>query len=185
MLPIDRRAKLGLGRCYQMSRVFLDQTATQNVAIGVLSRQGGHLHIWRDARKDEALLEPARRILREVGLENRGHVLASSLSHGERRQLELAMALATRPSLLLLDEPMAGMGQAETRVIVELIARLSATIAIVLIEHDMDVVMALAKRISVLVNGEMIATGAPDAIIANPLVQEAYLANDARSRAHA
>jgi branched-chain amino acid transport system ATP-binding protein len=184
-LPIHRRAQLGLGRCYQVSRVFLDHTTMENIAIGVLARQGGHLRAWRDARGDNALLDPARRILADVGLAGREHVRASALSHGERRQLELAMALATKPSLLLLDEPMAGMGTAESRVIVDLIAKLSATIAVVLIEHDMEAVMALAKRISVLVNGQLIATGTPDAVIANSAVQEAYLATDGALRNHA
>jgi len=184
-LPIHRRAKLGLGRCYQMSRVLLDHSAIENVAVGVLARQGGHLRVWRDARTDKALLDPARRILGDVGLAGRQHVQAGALSHGEQRQLELAMALATQPSLLLLDEPLAGMGASESGVIIDLIAKLGATVAIVLIEHDMDAVMALAKRISVLVNGQMIATGSPDAITANPAVQKAYLATDGVPRDHA
>jgi branched-chain amino acid transport system ATP-binding protein len=177
-LPIHRRAQLGLGRCYQVSRVFLDHTTINNVAMGVLARRGGHLRGWRDARRDTALLDPARHVLADVGLAGREHVPASALSHGERRQLELAMALATKPSLLLLDEPMAGMGTSESRIIVDLIAKLSATIAVVLIEHDMEAVMALADRISVLVNGQLIATGTPDAVVANAAVQEAYLATE-------
>jgi branched-chain amino acid transport system ATP-binding protein len=184
-LPIHRRARLGLGRCYQVSRVFLDHTTMENIAIGVLAHQGGHWRAWRDARNDNALLDPARHILADVGLAGREHVRASALSHGERRQLELAMALATKPSLLLLDEPMAGMGATESRIIVDLIAKLSATIAVVLIEHDMEAVMALAKRISVLVNGQLIATGTSDAVIANSAVQEAYLATDGAPRNHA
>jgi branched-chain amino acid transport system ATP-binding protein len=185
MLPIHRRAQLGLGRCYQVSRVFLDHTTIDNVAMGVLARQGGHLRGWRDARGETALLDPARHVLVDVGLAGREHVPASALSHGERRQLELAMALATKPSLLLLDEPMAGMGTTESRIIVDLIAKLSATIAVVLIEHDMEAVMALADRISVLVNGRLIATGTPEAVVANSAVQEAYLASDGAPRHHA
>jgi len=184
-LPIHRRAQLGLGRCFQVSRVFLEHSAIENIAVGVLARQGGHLRAWRDARNDAALLDPARRILADVGLAGREHVLASALSHGERRQLELAMALATEPSLLLLDEPMAGMGASESRVVVDLIAKLAATIAVILIEHDMEAVMALAKRISVLVNGQVVATGTPSAVIADPAVQEAYLATDHARRDHA
>ena len=184
-LPIHRRAQLGLGRCFQVSRVFLEHSAIENIAVGVLARQGGHLRAWRDARNDAALLDPARRILADVGLAGREHVPASALSHGERRQLELAMALATEPSLLLLDEPMAGMGASESRVVVDLIAKLAATIAVILIEHDMEAVMALAKRISVLVNGQVVATGTPSAVIADPAVQEAYLATDHARRDHA
>jgi branched-chain amino acid transport system ATP-binding protein len=177
-LPIHRRAQLGLCRCYQVSRVFLDRSAIENIAIGVLARQGGHLRAWRDTRGDKALYDPARQILADVGLSGREDVQASALSHGERRQLELAMALATKPSLLLLDEPMAGMGPAESRTIVDLIATLAATTAIVLIEHDMEAVMALAKRISVLVDGQVIASGTPHVVVANAAVQEAYLATD-------
>jgi branched-chain amino acid transport system ATP-binding protein len=184
-LPIYRRARLGLGRCYQVSRVFLDHSTIENIAIGVLARLGGHLRSWGDARADQALLGPASRILDDVGLSGREHVEASALSHGERRQLELAMALATKPSLLLLDEPMAGMGVTESRIIIDLIAKLATTIAVVLIEHDMEAVMALAKRISVLVNGQMIATGSPEDIVANPLVQDAYLSVDTMTHAHA
>ena len=184
-LQIYRRARLGLGRCYQISRIFLDHSAIENVTIGVLSRQGGHLRAWRDARTDQTLLDPARRVLDDVGLAGREHVQASALSHGERRQLELAMALATNPSLLLLDEPMAGMGVKESRVIIDLIAKLAATTAIVLIEHDMEAVMSLSNRVSVLVNGRMIATGGLDEVIANPLVQEAYLATDRVPQDHA
>jgi branched-chain amino acid transport system ATP-binding protein len=184
-LPIYRRAQLGLGRCFQVSRVFLDHSAIENIAVGVLARQGGHLRAWRDARNDAALFDPARRILADVGLAGREHVPASALSHGERRQLELAMALATKPLLLLLDEPMAGMGASESRIIVDLIAKLAATIAVILIEHDMEAVMALAKRISVLVNGQVVASGTPSAVIADPAVQEAYLATDHARRHHA
>jgi branched-chain amino acid transport system ATP-binding protein len=184
-LPIYRRAQLGLGRCFQVSRVFLDHSAIENIAVGVLARQGGHLRAWRDARNDAALLDPARRILADVGLAGREHVPASALSHGERRQLELAMALATKPMLLLLDEPMAGMGASESRIIVDLIAKLAATIAVILIEHDMEAVMALAKRISVLVNGQVVASGTPSAVVADPAVQEAYLATDHARRDHA
>jgi branched-chain amino acid transport system ATP-binding protein len=184
-LPIYRRAQLGLGRCFQVSRVFLDHSAIENIAVGVLARQGGHLRAWRDARNDAALFDPARRILADVGLAGREHVPASALSHGERRQLELAMALATKPLLLLLDEPMAGMGASESRIIVDLIAKLAATIAVILIEHDMEAVMALAKRISVLVNGQVVASGTPSAVVADPAVQEAYLATDHARRDHA
>ena len=184
-LPIHRRAKLGLGRCYQVSRVLLDHSVIENISLGVLARQGGHLRAWRNARTDGALLEPAQSILVDIGLAGREHVQASALSHGERRQLELAMALATKPSLLLLDEPMAGMGPTESRVVIDLIAKLAATIAVVLIEHDMEAVMALANRISVLVNGEMIASGSPEAVVANSRVQEAYLAADGAPEPHA
>ena len=184
-LAINRRIELGLGRCYQMSRVFLDHSAVENVAIGVLARRGGHLRFWRDARRDPALLEPAHRILDDVGLNGRANVEARALSHGERRQLELAMALATEPCLLLLDEPMAGMGPSESAIITGLIAKLAPRVAVVLIEHDMEAVFALAGRISVLVNGEMIATGSPDAILSDQRVQDAYLSTDGMTHGHA
>src|SRR6266568_3553000 len=132
----------------------------------------------RAARGDKLLREPARAVLAEVGLAERADVTASALAHGEKRALEIAMVLATRPRLLLLDEPMAGMGPAESAEIVDLLARLRGRFAIVLVEHDMDAVFALADRITVMVYGRVIATGAPDAIRADPEVRRAYLGDE-------
>jgi branched-chain amino acid transport system ATP-binding protein len=184
-LPIDRRARLGIGRCYQITRVLHDQTVLDNVSTAVLAKRGAHLDMWRDARKDRSLLDPAARLIDAVGLAGREFVVAQALSHGERRQLELAMALAMKPKVLLLDEPMAGMGPAESVVVIRLIASLSPRVAIVLVEHDMDAVFALATRISVLVDGHVIATGTPDAIVADSAVQDAYLSVADRARSHA
>jgi branched-chain amino acid transport system ATP-binding protein len=128
---------------------------------------------------DSALLEPAEKILHEVGLGARARVLAANLSHGEQRQLEVAIALATRPRLLLLDEPMAGMGAEESQRMIGFLGTLKQRHTIVLVEHDMDAVFRLADRISVLVYGRLIATGAPEQIRANPEVRAAYLGEDA------
>jgi branched-chain amino acid transport system ATP-binding protein len=125
-----------------------------------------------------ALTGPANRILEEIGLDKRKDILAANLSHGEQRQLEIAMALATRPRLLLLDEPMAGMGTEESQRMIALLAALKGQKTIVLVEHDMDAVFSLADRISVLVYGRIIATGAPQEIRANPEVRAAYLGED-------
>jgi branched-chain amino acid transport system ATP-binding protein len=126
-------------------------------------------------RRDASLREPARSVLARVGLATRADVLAANLAHGEQRQLELAMALATDPKLLLLDEPMAGMGHDESLRMVQLLAGLKGRLAILLVEHDMDVVFSLADRITVLVYGRAIASGTPEEIRANPDVREAYL----------
>ncbi|HEY2804363.1 MAG TPA: ATP-binding cassette domain-containing protein, partial [Gemmatimonadales bacterium] len=125
-----------------------------------------------------SLIEPSRKILQETGLGERGHVLAANLSHGEQRQLEVAMALATEPRLLLLDEPMAGMGTEESQRMIALLSSLKGRLTIVLVEHDMDAVFRLADRISVLVYGRIIATGSPETIRANEQVRRAYLGED-------
>jgi branched-chain amino acid transport system ATP-binding protein len=176
-LPAARRARRGLARSFQITSVFPDFTALQNVALAVLA-QSGRGGFWRDARSDPALLEPSRKILQEIGLQERAEVLAANLSHGEQRQLEVAMALATRPRLLLLDEPMAGMGAEESQRMIALLAALKSRLTIVLVEHDMDAVFRLADRISVLVYGRIIATGSPEAIRANEQVRRAYLGED-------
>jgi branched-chain amino acid transport system ATP-binding protein len=176
-LPAARRARRGLARSFQITSVFLDFTALQNVALAVLARSG-RMGFWRDARNDASLIEPSRKILQETGLGERGHVLAANLSHGEQRQLEVAMALATEPRLLLLDEPMAGMGTEESQRMIALLSSLKGRLTIVLVEHDMDAVFRLADRISVLVYGRIIATGSPETIRANEQVRRAYLGED-------
>ena len=172
------RSHLGLARSFQITSVFRDMTAEDNVALAVQAHAGHSFRFWRDAGRDMALREPARAALAQVGLGARADVPAASLSHGEQRQLEIAMALATNPTLLLLDEPMAGMGVEESQRMVELLSGLKRRHTILLIEHDMDAVFALADRITVLVYGRAIATGTPDAIRADADVRHAYLGDD-------
>jgi len=150
------------------------------VALAVQAHAGHSFRFWRPARDEASLRVPARQVLESVGLGPRADVLAASLAHGEQRQLEIAMALATRPRLLLLDEPMAGMGAEESQRMIELLRSLKGRQTILLVEHDMDAVFALADRISVMVDGRLIATGSADDIRGNPEVREAYLGEDAR-----
>ncbi len=150
-----------------------------SVALAVQAQAGHSFRFWRDARRDASLTDPARKILEDVGLGARASTLAANLSHGEQRQLEVAMALATRPRLLLLDEPMAGMGVEESRRMIGFLGTLKQRHTMILVEHDMDAVFRLADRISVLVYGRLIATGSPDEIRANPEVRVAYLGEDA------
>jgi branched-chain amino acid transport system ATP-binding protein len=177
-LPAARRARKGLARSFQITSVYLEFTALQNVALAVQARSGHSFRFWRDARRDPSLLSPAREFLEQVGLGDRVDVLAANLAHGEQRQLEVAMALATRPRLLLLDEPMAGMGTEESQRMIAVLASLKRRQTIVLVEHDMDAVFRLADRISVLVYGRVIATDAPEKIRANEAVRKAYLGED-------
>jgi branched-chain amino acid transport system ATP-binding protein len=178
-LQAPKRALKGLARSFQITSVFPDFTAIENVALAVQAHAGHSFRFWRPAMQDPALLEPARAFLAQVGLEARARALTANLSHGEHRQLEVAMALAGRPRLLLLDEPMAGMGTDESQRMIGLLSALKGKQTIVLVEHDMDAVFRLADRISVLVYGRIIATGAPNEIRANPEVRKAYLGEDA------
>ena len=174
-LPVHARNRLGLARSFQITSLFRDLTALDNVALAVQAHAGHSFRFWRDARGEFELREPARAVLDRVGLSSRADVMVASLSHGEQRQLELAMALAARPRLLLLDEPMAGLGAEESARMVETLRELKRELTILLIEHDMEAVFALADRITVLVYGRVIASGAPDEIRANPEVRQAYL----------
>jgi branched-chain amino acid transport system ATP-binding protein len=178
-LPAPRRARKGLARSFQITSVYPEFTALENVALAVQAHAGHSFRFWRDARSDPALTEPARRVLQQVGLEHRRDVVAANLAHGEQRQLEVAMALATKPRLLLLDEPMAGMGAEESQRMIAFLATLKGRQTIILVEHDMDAVFRLADRISVLVYGRVIATGAPAEVRANPEVRAAYLGEQA------
>jgi branched-chain amino acid transport system ATP-binding protein len=175
MVPAWRRSALGLARSFQITSLFLDFTVLDNVALAVQAHAGHSFRFWRDARREPELRAPARAALERVGLAGRADVLASTLSHGEQRQLEIAMALATRPRMLLLDEPMAGMGPDESARLVAMLRELKSQLAILLVEHDMEAVFALADRITVLVYGRVIASGAPEAIRANAEVRRAYL----------
>ena len=178
-LPAPRRARKGLARSFQITSIYPEFSALANVALAVQAQGGHSFRFWGDARRDPALLEPARKILEDVGLGARATELAANLSHGEQRHLEVAMALATRPRLLLLDEPMAGMGAEESQRMIGFLGTLKQRYTIVLVEHDMDAVFKLADAISVLVYGRVIATGQPEAIRANPEVRTAYLGEDA------
>ena len=174
-LPTDRRSQLGLARSFQITSLFLDFTVLDNVALAVQAHAGHSFRFWRDARSESELRAPARTALARVGLAGRADVVVSNLSHGEHRQLEIAMALATRPRMLLLDEPMAGMGPDESARMVQTLRELKRELTILLIEHDMEAVFALADRITVLVYGRIIASGTPEAIRANAEVRQAYL----------
>jgi branched-chain amino acid transport system ATP-binding protein len=174
-LPVYRRSRLGLARSFQVTTLFSDFTAIDNVALSVQAHAGHSFRFWRDARQEADLREPAQVALVRVGLGERATTLVADLSHGERRQLEIAIALATRPRMLLLDEPMAGMGPDESARLVETLRTLKGDMTVMLIEHDIDAVFALADRISVLVYGRIIASGDPAAIRADAAVREAYL----------
>jgi branched-chain amino acid transport system ATP-binding protein len=174
-LPVYRRSQLGLARSFQITSLFRDFTALDNVALAVQAHCGHSFQFWRDARREEALRTPALAALERVGMRDRAATRVDKLSHGEQRQLEIAMALASGPQLLLLDEPMAGMGPEESARMVNLLRTLKGSVTILLIEHDMEAVFALADRLSVLVYGRIIASGAPEAIRSDPAVRQAYL----------
>ena len=173
--PPHRRSAAGIGRSYQISSVFTDFTVLQNVCLAVQAHDGHSFRFWRCAADDPALVGPARAALAQVGLVEQAHRPVGELAHGERRQLEIAMTLAGAPKLLLLDEPMAGMSHAESESVVKLLAGLKGRYTLLLVEHDMDAVFALADRITVLVYGRSVACGTPAQIRANPEVREAYL----------
>ena len=174
-LPSHLRALKGLARSFQITSVLPDFTALENVRLAVQARQGHSFRFWRQAASDRRLNNEAEEALVRCGLAGRTEELAGLLSHGERRQLELAMALAMKPALLLLDEPMAGMGKQDGARMTRLLAELKSEYAMLLVEHDMDAVFSLAERLSVLVQGRLIATGTVDEIRTNPAVQSAYL----------
>ncbi len=174
-LPMYKRSRLGLARSFQVTSLFLDLSVLDNVALAVQAHAGHSFHFWRDARSEPELREPARAALARAGLAERANQPASALSHGEHRQLELAMALAGSPRMLLLDEPMAGLGPEESARMVAMLRALKSELTILLVEHDMEAVFALADRITVLVYGRVIASGAPGDIRANAAVREAYL----------
>jgi branched-chain amino acid transport system ATP-binding protein len=177
-LSMARRVDAGIVRSFQITSLCRQSSALRNVMLAVQARAGHSYHFFADASRDQRLLEPAMAALAQVGLAERAQVVAGSLSHGEQRQLELAIALATNPKLLLLDEPMAGMGAEESAQVVTLLNQMKRKYTIVLVEHDMDAVFALADRISVLVYGHCIASGTPEEIKNNPEVYKAYLGED-------
>jgi branched-chain amino acid transport system ATP-binding protein len=183
-LPVHSRSALGLARTFQITSLFLDLSVLDNVALAVQARAGHSFRFWHDARQIAELREPARAALARTGLSERADLPASALSHGEHRQLELAMALASEPRMLLLDEPMAGLGPEESARMVGMLQSLKQELTILLVEHDMEAVFALADRITVLVYGRVIASGKPDDIRSDPQVREAYLGEEETEEAH-
>jgi branched-chain amino acid transport system ATP-binding protein len=174
-LTPEQRSRLGIGRSYQKTNIFPGFSALENCRLAAQAREPRVLNCFRDALSYADIMKQARRALDAVGLADRANELALALSHGEQRQLEIAMCLATEPHLLLLDEPLAGMGAEESLKMVNLIGRLAAGHAILLIEHDMDAVFQLAKVLTVMIDGRVLASGTPAAIRANREVQTAYL----------
>ena len=172
------RARLGLGRTFQISSLAMEFTVLQNVVLGALGARGRAFSFFRNVMKDKALLEPAQRALERVGLQEEAQRRTADLSHGQRRQLEVAVALTLQPKLFLMDEPMAGLGASGSKALTGFLDELRHEAPILLVEHDMDAVFALADRISVLVYGAVIATGTADEIRANPEVRRAYLGEE-------
>jgi branched-chain amino acid transport system ATP-binding protein len=177
-LPVWRRSLMGLARSFQITSLLPDFTALDNVALAAQAHAGHSFHFWKDARQEQELRQAGRAALERVGLLDRADIRVARLSHGENRQVEIAMALATTPRLLLLDEPMAGLGPTESARMLALLRELKRQYTIVLIEHDMEAVFALSDRVSVLVYGRVIATGTPEAIRTNAQVRQAYLGED-------
>ena len=172
------RVKLGLARSYQITSIFKRFTVLDNLALAVQARSGSSFSFWRPVSRETALTDDARSIAAEVGLHEKQNALAATLAHGEQRALEVGLALATRPKLVLLDEPLAGMGPEEAQRMIGLIDRVRSRVTVLLVEHDMDAVFRLANRISVLVNGRLIASGAPETIKADEQVRKAYLGDE-------
>ena len=177
-MPAHKRPAAGLARSFQISQLYPAFSAEDNVAMAVQAHSPGGFNLWKNARRLPQLRQPAKEALQRVGLGERAHVRVSELAHGEKRQLELAMALSLNASLLLLDEPMAGMGAEESQRMTALLQELKGRYAILLVEHDMDAVFALADRITVLVYGKTIFTGTPDEVRHHPDVRAAYLGEE-------
>ena len=176
--PPYARVRAGLARSYQITSIFRRFTLLDNLALAVQARSGTSFSFWKPVARETALFDEARAIAEHVGLSEKIDFPASSLAHGEQRALEVALALATRPKLVLLDEPMAGMGPEESNRMIGLIGRIRAQVAVLLVEHDMDAVFRLADRISVMVNGRLIATDRPEKIKINAEVRKAYLGDE-------
>ena len=183
-LPAWKRSRLGLARSFQITSLLPNFTAADNVALAAQARDGHSFRFFGNARREKSLRASAHAALDRVGLLGRADVMVSRLSHGEQRELELAVALATKPQLLLLDEPMAGLGITESARMVKLLAELRQELTIVLVEHDMNAVFALADRITVLVYGRVIASDVPAAIRTNEEVKRAYLGDQHVVTAH-
>jgi len=178
LAPPHARVRAGLARSFQATSIFPRFTVLENLALAVQARTGSSFSFWRPVREETALFEEAAALAEQIGLSERRDRFAAALAHGEQRALEIGLALATRPRLLLLDEPTAGMGAEESRRMIALIEGVRAGIAVLLVEHDMDAVFRLADRVSVLVTGRVIATGTPAEIRAHPEVRVAYLGDE-------
>jgi branched-chain amino acid transport system ATP-binding protein len=173
--PVHERARLGMARSFQITSLFPGFTVQQNMELAVQATRGSSYRFWKRADTDSRLHNPARKALARIGLADRAPATAANLSHGEQRLLEIGMALATDSELLLIDEPMAGLGPGSARNLADLIRGLKGGVTILLVEHDMQAVFSLADRITVLVEGRVAASGPPEQIRNNPAVQEAYL----------
>ena len=173
-----QRVRLGLARSHQITSIFKRFSVLDNLALAVQARSGSSFSFWRPVAGEAALFDEARSLADQVGLAGKAGHLASTLAHGEQRALEVGLALATRPRMVLLDEPMAGMGPEESQRMIALIGRIRTEVSVLLVEHDMDAVFRLADRITVLVNGRVIATGEPERIRADPQVRRAYLGDE-------
>ena len=181
-LRVHRRARMGLARSYQITSVFDHLTVRENLSLAIQAHNGHSFRFWRRAGDDPVIRGAIGPAMTRVGLEDRGQVPAANLSHGERRQLEVGMALAGHPQMLLLDEPYAGMGHGGTVELTKLIRRLKSEVTILLVEHDMEAVFTLADRITVLVYGQAIASGTPEEIRSDPTVRQAYLGDEEDAR---
>lgn len=177
-LPVHQRAILGLARSYQITSVFERLTVRENLSLAIQAHCGHSFRFWRKAGTDPELCEPLGAMLARLGLEDRADLQAGKLSHGEKRELEVGMALAGNPKMLLLDEPYAGMGPASSLHLSKMIQKIKEDVTILLVEHDMHIVFSLADRITVLVYGEVIASGEPEQIRTNPDVRRAYLGDE-------
>ena len=172
------RVAAGLARSYQITSIFRRFSVLENLALAVQARNGSSFSFWRPVSAERALFDEAALLGNEIGLGARLHVASANLAHGEQRALERGLALATNPKLVLLDEPMAGMGPQESQAMIALIEKIRSRVTVLLVEHDMDAVFRLAARISVMVNGRLIATGTPGEIRADPAVRQAYLGEE-------
>ena len=177
-ISLHQRVRIGLARSYQITSIFRSFRVIDNLALAVQARNGTSFSFWKPVAAESAIFDEAASVLEEIGLNEKKNSVASTLAHGEQRALEVGLALATRPKLLLLDEPMAGMGPEESQRMIALIQRVRSRVTVLLVEHDMDAVFRLADRISVMVNGRLMATDAPEKIRANREVRMAYLGDE-------
>jgi branched-chain amino acid transport system ATP-binding protein len=177
-LAPDRRARAGLGRSYQKTTIFPQFTAQENVRLAAQAHATSPLKMFGNVTSDADVNRLTADALEQAGLAGRAQMIAMHLSHGEQRQLEIAMVLATQPRIILLDEPLAGMGQSEARKVVDLIASLKQGRAVLVVEHDMDAVFELADRLTVMADGCVIASGSPQEVRIDPAVRLAYLGNE-------